>query len=213
MAKKGSHLCVHLVFSFLLLLSGVLSLVAAIAPQWIYSNSEYTWGNNAAYSGNNEKHSCGVFSYCHPSGDLGCDILPHGDAPEDVPIVSWRVAGYFYVVALIIIWVAWVLSLLTCCFCYGWIKAQAPMLIAATLCLFAAMISFGYGLDKTRFDVASNKPNLHCACGAEADRFNAGSCELGYAAGFAITATVITCITSCVAYKLKRMDEEHGMLA
>ena len=35
----------------------------------------------------------------------------------------------------------------------------------------------------------------------------------GYAAGFAITATVITCITSCVAYKLKRMDEEHGMLA
>jgi hypothetical protein len=55
------------------------------------------------YGGNDERHSCGVFSYCYPARDLSCDIQPHGERPEDVPVVSWRVAGYFYVVALIII--------------------------------------------------------------------------------------------------------------
>jgi len=205
MAKKGCHLCTHLLYSLCLLISAVAAVLAAATPFWIKSAE--------AFPDNNSTYACGVFTECTDASDTQCDIDPYGEDLDAIPINNWRIAAVFLGIAMAILWLSWIISLITCLFCYKCTKLQAPMILVATLCLFAAIMAFSAGMEETRSPINGEPANseVHCYCGLNVDRFELGDCTFGYGANLVIAATVVTFFTTCLAYKVKDMDDEKGL--
>ncbi|EGD73654.1 hypothetical protein PTSG_05365 [Salpingoeca rosetta] len=115
MAKKGSHLLIHILYSFFLLLSGIFLIVAAAAPFWLLAPIP---------SGDTTAYACGVFSECQDQKDLRCNIEVYGVSLQDIPSEGLRVAAGLMIVAMIIVWLSFLISLITCCFCYSCTSAR-----------------------------------------------------------------------------------------
>eukprot|EP00049_Salpingoeca_infusionum_P017105 m.351770 g.351770 ORF g.351770 m.351770 type:complete len:208 (+) comp16343_c0_seq1:315-938(+) len=207
MAKKGSHLCFHVLYSFFLFLSALFVLLAAVFPSWIVG-----YRTNGATVDTNERNTCGFFVYCQSDSSLSCPnyefVIPK---MSNLPILAWQISFGFLAVSAVITWLSFIVSLVTCCFCYSCTKAQIPALTACTIFLFISLIAFGYGLG----DVStSNRPDvIKCDCGVSASRFKTGECDLGYGGGVTIVACLLCAITIGLANKVKKMDLEAGMIA
>lgn len=73
--------------------------------------------------------------------------------------------------------------------------------------MLGTLLAFGYAFED--FNAVTYENNdLDCNCG-DSDKFNQGSCRLGYGAGLGIAATVLITITGCIAESVKRSDIEN----
>eukprot|EP00043_Microstomoeca_roanoka_P013403 m.131259 g.131259 ORF g.131259 m.131259 type:complete len:205 (+) comp15742_c8_seq1:318-932(+) len=201
MAKKGTHLLLHILYSFFLLLSGVFLTVAAAAPFWLLAP--------------NDGYACGIFSECQDQTNLGCNIEVYGTTFSDIPSQGLRIAAGFLVAAIVITWLSFLISLVTCCFCYSITKIQIPALTVASLLMLGSLLAFGYAFK----DFNTNEVNpstgdgngLNCDCGHGADKYTPYNCRLGHGAALSIAATIFLAITTAIAQAVKRRDLEEDL--
>lgn len=201
MAKSGCHLFVHILYSFFLLLSGTFLIVAAAAPFWLLAPTQ---------SGDTTGYACGIFSECQDKEDLSCNIEVYGDSISAIPTQALRVAAGLLIVSMIIVWLSFLVSLISCCFCYQCTKIQIPALTIASILMVGALLAFGYAMEDFNLTVFDTN-GLNCNCGASAEKFQPGNCELGYGAALAITATILISISGCIAEGVKRRDIENDL--
>eukprot|EP00045_Choanoeca_perplexa_P008120 m.74457 g.74457 ORF g.74457 m.74457 type:complete len:213 (+) comp14361_c0_seq1:164-802(+) len=209
MAKQGGDLCTHVIYSILLLFSAIAATLAAASPFWIKSAEPFD-GNIT--SGGNDTFACGVLSDCSDASNPSCDIEPYGDQLDSIPVSDWRISAVMLGIACAVLWASFIVSFITCCFCYSCTKIQAPLIALATIMLFGSMIAFGHGLGDTQSAAVGvrTNPDVKCICGLGADSFDNADCELGIGASLAIAATVVTLFTACIAYKVKHQDIDAG---
>lgn len=188
-------------YSFFLLLSGVFLIVAAAAPFWLLA--PIPDGDETAYA-------CGIFSECQDQKDLQCNIEVYGDSVEAIPTIGLRVAAGLMIVTMVIVWLSFLVSLITCCFCYSCTKIQIPALTIASLLMVGSLLAFGYAMEDFNLNVYQEN-GLSCNCGASASKYQPGNCTIHYGAGLSIAATVLISIAGCIAESVKRRDLESDL--
>ncbi|EGD73508.1 hypothetical protein PTSG_05212 [Salpingoeca rosetta] len=183
-SKSGSDLCLHIVYSFFLLLTAVLGTVAIASPFWLTTPSGLTGTSQAI----------GIVSFCSDKNDLDtCER--YGDSPKDIPIEYWRGTAGLFVFAMMVTWLCFIFSLFTCCACQGLTRPQIGLLFLSAICVVIALFLFGAGLKDAGF------------CGST-KRFDRGDCDLGYSGGLGVATFVFLIISATISIFVKPAEDQ-----
>ena len=93
------------------------------------------------------------------------------------------------------------------CVCVWILNAYSPthaptlfcVTIGAAICVIIGMFTFGGGM---------GDDTVKLVCGADADQFERGDCDLGYSSGLAVATFVLCLISAIMSIYVKPVEEQ-----